>query len=119
MERFVNNILSRSGPTNGASSAFSTLPRINSGNVVQGGEADTPASFRTGATPTQLGRSSGSPSASAKGHEDAFPRPRLSARSQFSQATFAGPRGNGRDAPIPDLPALVRPGRSGGPRNSV
>src|ERR1700720_2931054 len=50
MERFVNNILSRSGPTNGASSAFSTLPRINSRNVVQGGEADTPASFRTGAT---------------------------------------------------------------------
>src|SRR5207302_1159922 len=33
------------------------------------------------------------------GHEDAFPRPRLSARCQFSQGTFAGTRGNGRDAP--------------------
>jgi len=33
------------------------------------------------------------------GHEDAFPRPRLSARYRFSQRTFAGPRGNGRDAP--------------------
>jgi len=33
------------------------------------------------------------------GHEDAFPRPRLSARYRFSQGTFAEPRGNGRDAP--------------------
>ena len=32
------------------------------------------------------------------GHEDAFPRPRLSARCRFSQGTFAGTRGNGRDA---------------------
>ena len=37
------------------------------------------------------------------GHEDAFPRPRLSARCRYSQGTFAGTRGNGRDAPIPDL----------------
>jgi hypothetical protein len=35
-----------------------------------------------------------------KGHEDAFPRPGLSARCRFSQGTFAGTRGNGRDAPI-------------------
>ena len=36
----------------------------------------------------------------AKGHEDAFPRPTLSARCQISQRTFARTRGNGRDAPI-------------------
>jgi hypothetical protein len=36
----------------------------------------------------------------ASGHEDAFPRPRLSARCRFSQGTFAGTWGNGRDAPI-------------------
>jgi hypothetical protein len=35
----------------------------------------------------------------AMGHEDAFPRPRLSARFRFIQGTFAGTRGNGRDAP--------------------
>src|SRR5580698_1834096 len=35
---------------------------------------------------------------SLQGHEDAFPRPRLSARCRFSQGTFAGTRGNGRDA---------------------
>jgi hypothetical protein len=34
-------------------------------------------------------------------HEDALPRPRLSARYRFSQGTFAGSRGNGRNAPIP------------------
>ena len=33
------------------------------------------------------------------GHEDAFPRPTLSARCRFSQGTFAGMRGKGRDAP--------------------
>ena len=38
------------------------------------------------------------------GHEDAFPRPTLSARYRFGQGTFAGTRGNERDAPIPDLP---------------
>jgi hypothetical protein len=36
---------------------------------------------------------------SGLGHEDAFPRPRLSDRCRFSQGTFAGTRGNGRDAP--------------------
>ena len=35
----------------------------------------------------------------AKGHEGAFPRPRLSARCRFSQRTFAGTWDNGRDAP--------------------
>jgi hypothetical protein len=34
-------------------------------------------------------------------HEERFPPPRLSARCRFSQGTFAGMRGNGRDAPIP------------------
>ena len=37
----------------------------------------------------------------ATGHQDAFPPPRLSVGCRFSQATFAGTRGNGRDAPIP------------------
>jgi hypothetical protein len=37
------------------------------------------------------------------GHEDAFPRPRLSAHCRFSQGTFAGTGGNGRDAPIPAI----------------
>ena len=36
---------------------------------------------------------------SAMGYEDAFPRPRLRARCRFSQGTFAGILGNGRDAP--------------------
>ena len=45
-----------------------------------------------------------------KGHEDAFPRPKLSARCRFSQRTFAGTRGNGRDAPIPAIrEAAVEP----------
>jgi hypothetical protein len=34
------------------------------------------------------------------GHEDQFPPRRLSARCWFSQGTFAGARGNVRDAPI-------------------
>ena len=37
----------------------------------------------------------------AMGHEDAFPRPRANGRCRFSEGTFAGTRGNGRDAPIP------------------
>jgi hypothetical protein len=41
------------------------------------------------------------------GHEDAFPGPRLSARCRFSQGTFAGTRGNGRDAPRADLAAAA------------
>jgi hypothetical protein len=32
------------------------------------------------------------------GHEDAFPRPRLSARCRFSQGTFAGSQGNRQSA---------------------
>ena len=32
---------------------------------------------------------------SLKGHEDAFPRPRLNARCRFSQGTLVGTRANG------------------------
>ena len=35
------------------------------------------------------------------------PAAELSARSRFSQRTFAGAHGNGRDAPISDLPSLT------------
>ena len=38
------------------------------------------------------------------GHEDAFARPRLSARYRFSEGTLAGAPGNGRDAPKAALP---------------
>jgi len=38
----------------------------------------------------------------ALGHQDAFLRPRLSARYWFSQGTLAVTRGNGRDAPFAD-----------------
>jgi putative transposase len=55
---------------------------------------------------TQGSRFFALPRRSAVGHEDAFPRPRLSDRSRLGEATFAGTRGNGRDAPIPDLPNL-------------
>ena len=42
----------------------------------------------------------------ASGHEDAFPRPRLSARCRFRQGTFAGTWGNGvtRQKPPPPPP---------------
>ena len=43
----------------------------------------------------------------AKRHEDAFPPPRLSGRSRFSQGTFAGTRGNGEDAPLPAVRAAT------------
>jgi hypothetical protein len=36
----------------------------------------------------------------AKGHEDAFPRPRLSARCRLGKATFGGTHGNEKDAPL-------------------
>ena len=45
-------------------------------------------------------------------HEERFPPPRLSARCRFSQGTFAGMRGNGRDAPSAVIPALA-PERGG------
>ena len=38
------------------------------------------------------------------GHEDLLPPHPLNARCPLSQATFAGVRGNGRDAPITDVP---------------
>ena len=39
-----------------------------------------------------------------RGHEDAFPRPRLNLRCRFSRGTFAGMLGNGRDAPKASVP---------------
>jgi hypothetical protein len=39
------------------------------------------------------------------GHEERFPPTRLSAGCEFRKETIAGMRRNGRDAPIPDLPA--------------
>ena len=41
-----------------------------------------------------------------KRHEERSPAPRLSARCRFDQETFAGTRGNERDAPFP---AIARP----------
>ena len=43
----------------------------------------------------------------ALGHEERFPPTKLSADYGFSKETFEGGRRNGRDAPIPDLPALA------------
>jgi hypothetical protein len=45
----------------------------------------------------------------------AVPPPRPSARSRFSQGTFARPHGNGRDAPIP---AVRGPAGNSTPRSS-
>jgi hypothetical protein len=47
------------------------------------------------------------------GHQDAFLRPRLSARYRFSQGTLAGTPGNRRDAPIADLHGNREIGRQG------
>jgi hypothetical protein len=41
------------------------------------------------------------------GHEERFPSTRLSVSCGFRKETIAGMRRNGRDAPIPDLPALT------------
>jgi len=60
---------------------------------------------------TQLSQFPSRPRRSLKGHQDAFPRPRLSARCRFGQETFVGTRGNARDAPIRDPRA--RSGTSG------
>ena len=43
----------------------------------------------------------------AMGHEDAFLRPRLSARHRFSKGTLAGTRATGRDAPIPAVRVMT------------
>jgi hypothetical protein len=40
------------------------------------------------------------------GHEERFPPTRLSVGCGFSKEAITGTRRNGRDAPIPDLPAL-------------
>src|SRR6266498_2874291 len=54
-----------------------------------------------------------------KGHEDHFPRPSLSVRRWFVEATFAETHGNGLDAPIaavrPRKIALVKPALSSPP----
>jgi hypothetical protein len=42
------------------------------------------------------------------GHEDAFPRPRLSGGCGLGYETFAGRRGNEKDAPITVIPATIR-----------
>jgi len=42
-----------------------------------------------------------------KGHEDALLGPRLNARCRFSQGTFAGTWGNGRDAPKAVIPLAI------------
>jgi hypothetical protein len=44
------------------------------------------------------------------GHQHQFPHPEPSARYGFGQGTFAGTRGNERDAPFPDLPPSPRNG---------
>jgi hypothetical protein len=43
----------------------------------------------------------------ALGREDRFQRPSLSGCCRFGYATFAGTRGNGRDAPVPANPAII------------
>ena len=63
--------------------------------ITQCADGSTPASSSSVESLTRPGTG-----ATAVGHEDAFPRPRLSARYRFSQGTFAGRRGNARDAPI-------------------
>jgi len=40
------------------------------------------------------------------GHEERFPRPKLSAGCGFGKETIAGMRRNGRDAPVADLGRL-------------
>src|SRR5262245_28926364 len=45
------------------------------------------------------------------GHKDQFPPPRLNGWCRFSQETFGWPSGNGRGAPIPDLPSPPGTGR--------
>ena len=53
------------------------------------------------------------------GREYAFPPPRLSACCRFSQGTFAGVRGNGRDAPgaVVGSPLIMPASRSFGARS--
>ena len=41
------------------------------------------------------------------GHEERFPPPRLSACYVIREKTFAGTRGNGEEAPLPDLGTLA------------
>jgi len=50
------------------------------------------------------------------GHEDPFPPHRLNARCPLSKETFAGTRGNGRDAPISAIRQLTPQDRRGSTR---
>jgi hypothetical protein len=43
----------------------------------------------------------------AMGHEPQFPPPEPSGRNRFGQGTFAGTRGNERDAPQTDLRSMI------------
>ena len=52
------------------------------------------------------------------GHEDPFPPTRLSVGCGFRKETIAGMRRNGRDAPLPDLPALA-PERAGSTQSGL
>ena len=47
------------------------------------------------------------PGTASLGHEQRFPPLRLNVRCRLGQATFIGTDGKGREAPIPDLPALA------------
>ena len=58
-------------------------------------DREGPLSTHPSRSPIALGRS-------LKGHEDPFPPHWLNARFGFSQGTFAGTLGNGRDAPFAD-----------------
>ena len=51
---------------------------------------------------------------SASGHEERFPPTTLGAGCGFREETLAGTRRNGRDSPLPDLPAFT-PERGGSP----
>jgi hypothetical protein len=57
---------------------------------------------------TLLSRSKPSARRSEMGHEDAFSRPRLSARCRFGQATFAATQRKGRDALKPVVRGAAR-----------
>ena len=75
--------------------------------TAHGATPDTLMRRGKGPLTTRCGPSLALPRKSLKGHEDAFPRPRLSARNGFGQRTFAGRQGNGRNAPIPAVRQLT------------
>jgi len=87
-------------PTYGGGEARSTADSP----VAEGGIAGAPS-------PTLPRRSSNQGWMAALGHEDPFPRPRPSGRYRFGQETFAGVRGNGRDAPLTDIRSTIERAR--------